>query len=350
MSRRAWIAGACVLALLITARLALPGVIARAVNSSLAGNPTYEGTIGGIDVALWRGEYTIRDVDIRKRNGRVPIPFVAAPRVELSVEWSALLDGAFVGEVIFVQPELNFVRGTDAETSQSGVGGRWREVVQGLFPIRINRVEVRDGSIHFRDLHADPRVDVYLSDVELIAQNLTNATDDPAERVARLNVEATPMNRGRLIGRATFDPWSETPDFDLDGELTNADLTQWNDLTRAYAAFDVESGTVAIYTELEAADGGFEGYVKPFFTDVEILSFPREVTGQNPLRAIWEILVAAAANAFEDRDRERVAARIPISGTVSDPDGNFWYALGSTIENAFIRSIPARLEGSVGES
>jgi hypothetical protein len=331
MSRRAWIAVACVLALLIAARLALPGAIARSVNEALAANPKYDGTVGGIDVALWRGEYTIRDIDIRKRNGRVPIPFFVAPRVELSVEWAAILDGAFVGEVIFVQPEVNFVHGKDAEATQSGVGGRWREAVQDLFPIRINRVEVQDGSIHFRDLDAEPRVDVYLRDVQLVAHNLTNATDDPAARVARLTVEATPMNRGRLSGRASFDPWSARPDFDVDAEVTDADLTQWNDLTRAYAAFDVESGSFAIYTELEASDGAFEGYVKPFFRDVEILSFPRDVAGRNPLRAVWEVVVAAAANAFEDRDRERIAARIPISGTVSDPDGNFWYAIGYTI-------------------
>lgn len=349
MSRRALIVVSCLVALLVAARMALPSVIARYVNAALQRNPSYDGTIGGIDVALWRGEYTIRDVDIRKRNGRVPIPFIVTPRLELSVEWRAILDGAFVGEVIFVQPELNLVRGKDAETTQSGAGGRWREAVEGLLPIRINRVEVRDGSIHYRDFHSDPRVDVYLSALQLEAHNLTNATGDAEDRVARLTFQATPMNRGQLVGRAVFDPWAEQPSFDLDAEVTDADLTQWNDLTRAYAAFDVESGSFAIFTELEASDGSFEGYVKPFFQDVQILSFPREVMDQNPLRAVWEVLVAAAAKAFEDRDRDRVATRIPISGTVNHPDGNFWYALGATVQNAFIESIPARLEDSVGE-
>lgn len=338
-----------VLAIAIALRLALPSLIARYVNRTLEANPTYTGSIGEVDVALWEGKYGITDVKILKRGGKVPVPFFVGPRVDLSVEWRALLDGAFVGEVVFERPELNFVNGRSSASSQSGVGGRWRALVESLFPIRINRVEVRDGSIHFRDFDAKLPVDVYLKQVELVARNLTNSTDETTDRVARMRVTAVPMNQGRLRARASFDPLAKPPSFDFDGEVTDADLTEWSRLTRAYLGVDVESGTFAIYAELLSEAGRFKGYVKPFFRNVELLEFPGELTEQNPLRSVWEAVLGAIAGLLERPGSDSAATRIPIAGTVEDPDASFWVALGSAVSNAFVEALPERLEQSVGD-
>jgi hypothetical protein len=51
---------------------------------------------------------------------------------------------------------------------------------------------------------------------------------------------------------------------------------------------------------------------------------------------------------FQDQENERVATRIPIRGTVDDPDASFWLTLGNVVRNAFFESFQPRLEGSVG--
>jgi uncharacterized protein YhdP len=349
MRRGLALTAVALIALAAILRGLLPSAIQRYVNRMLQKSPGYEGSIGDVDVALWRGAYAIDDVRIRKRNGRVPVPFFSAPRVDLSVEWRALLDGAVVGEVVFDRPELNFVRGPDGARSQAGVGGRWREIVEDLFPVKINRVEVRDGAIHYRDFHVEPNVDVYLHHVALVAHNLTNSRDVRDDRVARLAFRATPMNAGRVRGRVAFDPFARTPSFDFDGQLTGADLRQWNDFTRAYLAVDVESGSLAVYSELLAKDGRFDGYVKPFFQNVEILRVPDELARQNPIASLWESIVETFSELLEDKRADNVASRIPISGTVEDPDAGFWTALATVLRNAFVEALPPRLEHSVGK-
>ena len=76
---------------------------------------------------LWRGAYQIHQVKIEKTDGKVPVPFFSAPLVDLSVEWKALFNGAFVGEIDFHRPHMNFVNGPSEASSQVGIdkpGGR----------------------------------------------------------------------------------------------------------------------------------------------------------------------------------------------------------------------------------
>jgi hypothetical protein len=305
--------------------------------------------VGDVDLSLWRGAYSIDAVEIDKRGGKLPVPFFKAKTVDFSVEWKALFDGAWVGEVVFEQPELNFVSGPSAARRQSGRGGDWRQLVEDLHPMKINRVEVIDGTIHFRNFSREPRVDVYLRDVDLVATNLTNSLDLSENRVAHVRMTATPMNAGELQLRTDFDPFAKHPSFDLDLELAGADLTQWNSFLRAYLGVDVESGKFSIYSELAADDGRFEGYLKPFFKDIDVLRLPEEAKEQSWLASLWEAVVGATAEVFEDQTHDRVATRIPIRGTVENPDASFWTTLGNVVRNAFLDAFQPTLEGSVGD-
>ena len=337
--------------LLVVARALLPYAIERYVNRVLARNPSYIGHVGDIDVALIRGAYTIQDVRVDKRNGKVPVPFFAAESVDLSIQWHALLfDRALVGEAEFMHPKLNFVQGPSVEQSQAGQGVDWRKTVEDLFPFRINRTAVHDGEIHFRTFHTEPPVNVYLHHVELVALNLTNAESREGSRVATLDMHGIPMNAGMLHVRMKLDPFAEktSPDFEFAGEVTGTDLTQWNDFLRAYGKFDVKRGTFSVFSELRAHQGAFEGYVKPFFGDVDVVDVKKDLPEKGLLGTLWQAIVGATDEVFQDQSHDRVATRIPISGTVSDPKVGFWTTLGNVVKNAFIQSLVPRLEGRFG--
>lgn len=337
-----------VVALAIVARALLPGAIQRYVNGVLDRDETYQGRIGDVDVALIRGAYEIEDVAIEKRNGKVPVPLFAAPVVSLSIRWRALFDGALVGEVELDRPQVNLVAGPTPAQRQGGAGVDWRRTVEDLFPLRIDRLAARKGSIHFRAFDTDPPVDVYLREVDAVAENLTNSLDLSEDRVARVRLTAVPMNAGALRVRASLDPFSSRPDFDFDGQVTGADLTQWNALLRAYAGLDVQRGGISVYSELLARGDRFEGYVKPFLRDVDVLDFREEVEEQGLLASLWEGVVGVTQEVFEDQPNDRLATRIPLSGTVEDPRVGFWTTLANVLRNAFVESFAPRLEGSVG--
>ena len=81
-----WIATILVV-LLVALRVALPSIVQRYVNDKLDEIPEYDGRIGDVDIHLFRGAYSIDDVDIEKTTGSVPVPFFAARKVDFSMEW-----------------------------------------------------------------------------------------------------------------------------------------------------------------------------------------------------------------------------------------------------------------------
>ena len=66
---------------------------------------------------------------IVKVDGKVPVPFVKAPLIDLAVSWHSLwYDHAVVAKVLFISPEVNFVDGgANNQASKTGKGTDWRE-------------------------------------------------------------------------------------------------------------------------------------------------------------------------------------------------------------------------------
>ena len=110
---------------LVAVRVAMPEVIQRYVNGKLDASPDYDGVIGDVDLSLLRSAYSIDDIEIVKTAGDVPVPLFSAPHVEFSIYWSALLDGAIVGEMRLEQPMLNIVDSEDETQKQTGVDENW---------------------------------------------------------------------------------------------------------------------------------------------------------------------------------------------------------------------------------
>ena len=125
---------------------------------------------------------------------------------------------------------------------------------------------------------------------------------------------------------------------------------QFDDFFRAYGGFDVERGRLRLYGELAAEGGRFEGYLKPFFEDVDVLQLREEVPEQGWWASLWEALVGGAAEALQDQDTDRVATRIPISGRVEAPEVGFWRTLANVLRNAFYEAFVPGLEHSVGRA
>ncbi len=148
-ARHRWRGLLLVLLLLVlvasTGRALLPSLVRDYVNRTLDRNLLYEGRIGDVQLHLLRGAYSIQEVHITQRTGNVPVPLLTAKDVDFSVQWNALVHGRLVGEFALIEPELNFVAGSEESKSQTGSGGPWLEMIRDLFPFQINRAVVQEG-------------------------------------------------------------------------------------------------------------------------------------------------------------------------------------------------------------
>src|ERR1035438_9047953 len=106
---------------LVAFRLYLPTLILNKANSTLAKIPGYYGHIDGVDIHLWRGAYSIEGLELLKKDGDVPVPFVRVESIDFSLAWIPLFHGNLSGEVDLEQPKLNFVAGGTPAQQQTSI-------------------------------------------------------------------------------------------------------------------------------------------------------------------------------------------------------------------------------------
>ncbi|HEU4929878.1 MAG TPA: DUF748 domain-containing protein [Candidatus Krumholzibacteria bacterium] len=343
--RKLLITLAAIAVVLIAARIALPFALQRYVNHKLDQIPEYDGRVGDIDVYLLRGAYQIEDVQLVKTAGKVDVPFFAADEVDLSVQWGALLDGEFVGEISLNSAKLNFVEGPTEAQTQKSVSDAWLPAVDDLFPLRFNKLDISDGEIHYRDYHSDPPVDVFIDSVFVAATNLTNSKDVSDTLFAAVEGRGYAMRHAPVELKMELNPMAEEKTFDLNVSLRKLKLTEINNIIRAKANFDFEAGTLDLDTELAAANGRVEGYVKPIFHDVKIVDW--DENKDNPLKAVWEAVVGAVGELLTNQGEEQIATTIPIAGSTDQPGTDIFSTVGGLLQNAFFEALRPGIEGTV---
>lgn len=346
ISRTTLIVVIVIVVLLVAIRIALPHVIKYEVNKKLNELPDYTGHIDDVDLHIYRGAYAINGVEILKRNGKVPVPFFSAGTMEFSVEWKQLFHGHLVAKVYIYHPMVNFVQGPTKEQSQTTADKRWQDKVKDLFPLKINTFKIEDGEIHFRNPYSDPKVDVYISNLQVLATNLTNSLKVAKTLASDVNASGNVMGTGRFKVGVKLDPFRKDPTFDLDMQVTAVPLVKLNDFLKAYAKFDVHKGTFSMYSEVVARDGKYEGYLKPLLKDVEVVKWKEDI--KKPFfELVWKVVVGAVKDIFTNPPKEQVATRVPFSGSFGKTEVGIWTTIWELIKNAFIQALMPGLDKTI---
>lgn len=328
--------------LLIVLRLSLALVIRWEINRQLAQLSGYSGHIDGIGLSLWRGAYKIEGMDIEKTGGSAPVPFFDAPLIDIGLQWSALFQGRIVASVIVVEGRLNFVNGPSAGQSQDGQGQDWLAVLESLVPIRINRFQLRGGEVHFRDPYGNPPVDVHMEQMKLLAENLSSRSEGHGGSLGSVSATARVMEDAHLWFGAHFDPFAPNPTFDYQGSVEGLKLRTLNPFFLRYAGVDVQGGDLDVYSGAAAADGKFQGYVKPLLHGLKVMK-PNEKF--DPVKLLKKTVLTIVGWIFQNRNGQ-VGTKLEFSGDFKDPHADTWNAICYLFENAFIKSLPQGLEGT----
>jgi hypothetical protein len=341
-----------IVVLLIAVHIALPYVVRNYLNDKLADMGDYRGQVTDVDLAWWRGAYRINGLNIVKVDGKVPVPFVKVPVIDLAVSWHALwYKHAVVGEMIFSQPELNFVDGgANKQASQTGQGTDWQEQINKLLPITLNEVRINDGKITFNNFSTTPKVKLQADKVNASLYNLTNVEDVEGNRDARFEGKALFMGHATMEANAKFDPFSNFEDFDLRLRTTGVELKRLNDFSSAYGNFDFNAGHGDLVIEAQATKGQLSGYIKPLLKDVDVFNWKQDVENQNKgfFRSIWEAVVGGGETVLKNQSENQFATRVDLSGSVHKQDISAFQAFLQILKNAFVQAFNARYDNSKG--
>ena len=328
---------------LVAIRIALPYAVETYVNHALNTSKDYSGRIGHVHMRLWRGGYRIYQVGIFKRDGNVQSPLFAADEIELSIEWRQLFHGSVVGQVIMRQPRVNFVEGPTPDQSQSGNDEDWGKMLESLFPFDLNRLEITNGEVHFQNPASKPPVDIYASRVSVTATNLTNARDVHDKLPSGVDAHGSIFGNGRMDLQLHMNLLKPRPAFEINCGVTNVNLVDLNDFLRAYGKFDVERGNFALFLSVAEDQDAYEGYFKVFFNDLNVFEWEKE-RKKNVLEIFWQAVVGGAAAVFKNHPHDRLAAKIPISGSNTNSSVGLWTGAATLLENAFVHSLTPKLD------
>lgn len=337
-----------VIVLLVALHIAPPYLVRDYLNGKLADMGDYRGKITDVDLALWRGAYKINGLQIVKVDGKVPVPFVDAPVIDLAVSWHSLwYDHAVVAQVEFFTPEINFVDGgANKQNSQTGEGTDWREQLDKLLPITLNEVQIHDGRISFRNFNSKPPVNINASEVNASIYNLTNVADTEGRRNARFEGKALLLGHAPLETTATFDPLSDFENFEFRLRARGIELKRMNDFASAYGKFDFNAGHGDVVIEAEAKDAQVSGYIKPLLRDVDVFNWQQDAENKNKglFRSVWEALVGGTETVLKNQSKNQFATRVELSGNVHQQNISAFEAFLQILRNGFVQAFNARYE------
>jgi hypothetical protein len=297
--------------------------------------PDYHLHIEQVQINPWNCSLDLNYLVLKKKSNKIPVPFFTCPRVHLATQWEEILNWSLRSRITITRPVVNFVNGPTEETSQTALEPEWVTVVKQLVPLRINRFTVVDGDIHYYDFHADPVINMEMTDVEVSLDNLTNSKHLKTLMPMTAEMTGRPFKRGRLNVHLALNTEIKEPTFAEKVALENIPAPALNSFLAKYGSVYAKTGNLAFYSEMVSAKGGYNGYAKPFFQDLVFEPMPKDRGG---LAEIWSALVNGVKDIFEN-DQNAVATTIPISGRYTDPDVDFWSAAFGVIENAWFQAL-----------
>jgi uncharacterized protein involved in outer membrane biogenesis len=210
---------------LVIVRLILPYAVLRYSNKKLAEIDGYYGHVEDIDIALIRGAYQLDSIYINKVDSvtKKQTPFFSARTVDLSVEWKALFHGSLVGEFVFERPRIDFTKDKVEPKDVQDDSSSFRKLKDDFMPLQVNRCEINDGEIRYKDEFSKPKVDISLTHLYATALNLRNSYDSTELLPATITAHGD-VYEGNLDFSMKLNPLAEKPTFDMNADLKNTNL------------------------------------------------------------------------------------------------------------------------------
>lgn len=344
--RRKYIIIGSILLVLIIARLLLPYIVLKYANKSLAEMKGYYGHVEDIDISLLRGAYQLDKIYINRVDSatNTQAAFFSAREIDLAIEWRPLLNGKVVGNIEALHPKLVFSKEKAEIQDVVKDTNDFRKILKDFMPLKVNRFAIYEGEIHYVDSTKQPKVDVYLQQVHVLAQNLKNTSKSGEILPSPVNASAD-VYGGTLELNMRLDALAADPTFDLTAEIKGAELVQLNDFFKAFGKFDVSKGTMGLYTEFAAKEGKFTGYVKPILKELKIRG-PEDKNDQF-LQKAKETVFHVAGKAVTNPRKKQVGTKVPIEGRFDNPNIDNWEAIWEVLKNAFIEALMPTVDNEV---
>lgn len=249
--------------------------------------------------------------------------------ITLSIEYKALLKGLLIFDIAIDKPEVIYIKGTQLPQVMSSTAPPDVQII-------CNQALISDGSIRYIDNTITPTLDFLAGNVNMVASGISNKPHPQKKLPAEIAVNAEICD-GVLNAMIKADASAVQPTFDINAEIKHVNLVQLNSLFKAYGNFDVSQGTLSMFAEAAALESKFKGYVKAEIVNLDILG--PEDRHDSMISRLWQGLLGATVQLFENQKKDQMGTKIPFSGTFTNPKIGFWMASAQVLINAFVKAL-----------
>lgn len=353
---------AVLLALILLAMLVGSPIAKSIVNRKLAALPGYKGHVDTLSLQLWKAGAKIENFILYERGHEDDLPVVRAKRAALAISWRALLHGKLGGSGIVESPQVVVVKreATPKESKEEKEQKKeekrekmeetkekvrhWQDVLAESFPMEISSLEIRDGSVRFVDRSHEPMADIGLTSLHMLATGLGNRPKKKdGELPAKVELRGTTTGNGKLIVSIQADPLAKQPRFTTDFQLREMELPALNNFLLSVADADVSRGVFELFLEVNAANGAYQGYVKPFFKDLDFKTASDK--NKSAAQLLKKKVVSAVTSVLKNDEEKKVATKAPFAGNFADNKVDVWTTIRNLLHNAFLQALREGFEG-----
>jgi hypothetical protein len=315
----------------------------------------FDGLFTTAHVSLPQLSYTFQDLKIiEKLPEEIDAPLFYGTQVTARLRWRDLLRGHLVGtadirrakSVWLVTPgkEPKEQKAEEAATVVATEVEQHRgldQLLESVFPFRIDRVEVRDGEFLLIDGTVASHPELWFAEVEATLENFATRPELSQDRPLTLAVRSRVQRTGRLSLFLNAHPLAKSLWFAGEARLVGLDTRDLYEFLQARAGVQIPRGVFECYVTFECNESHIVGSVKPLIKNADI-----ESTGSDLVSRLRASLMDAGMKLFSDRvpGRNAAATIIPIDGRLEDPKSTLWPVVTTLLRNAFVEGLSAGLE------
>lgn len=336
-----WIALGVVIAIVVVIRLILDPIAAHYTRKELNASDTMRGDFDRVHVTVFPPGYEIHRLKVDERvdpNWKHPLFY--AERVKTGLDMSALLHGRIAAHARIDSPKIIFTEREKAETTDKKKASTGAPdlapMLRKVLPAKVDRIEIRDGEILFRDLVDKGHPEIWVHEIEVAVEDLATRRKLTGGTPATVNASAVLGRTGRVTMFVSANPFARPLEFAGQVEERGWHVAELYDLVEPATQLQTPKGTFDLFVDFKSRNGEITGGVKPVLKNVEI----KAADG-----GVWKRMEAWVADKtlhlFSDRvpGRNAVATVIPIQGRLDNPNVELWPTVLGVVRNAFVEGM-----------
>lgn len=339
-----------ILVALLLVRVSMPFIATWYINKSIDATLGISGQIEEVDIALLRGAYRIKKIEIIQESDEKSQPLIFIETLDLSILWSAIFSGNLVAEIKLTQPTLSFYDEPKEKIVKSEKllnETTWLGLTNNVIPFAVERLVIEDGTIEINAQNTLKKARFAIENIQATAENfIINSPNNP---LASIDFSGKIQNQAEIVLTSKIDPNSMKPNIDLAVEMAKLPLIYVDAPIKFYAPFDIEAGEVDLALEMKVEEGNVDGYLKLGVYNLEVFSWHEDVKQDNdgPIQIFIDAVSGFFSSLFENDNKDLIATKIPLSGTLNDPEISAFDAFIGILRNAFIEAYQLNVEDSV---